>query len=359
MQIFILNTNFETIAVVDSFISLIWTDRYSECGDFELVLSANSEALTYIQINYYIYLKESEHMMIVEETKLDTDVEDGDKVTITGRSLESILDRRVVWGQTVVSGNLQENIKKLITDAIINPKNESRKISNFKFKDATDTRITSLTFEAQYFGDNLYDAIVAICKYYILGFKIVLNDNNEFVFELYVGNNRSYDQNNFAYVVFSPEYDNLLNSNYVCSVKEWKNVTMVAGSGELTSNRTIVGVGTTTGLDRREMYTDASSISQSTDERTLSDSEYAQQLATKGIQDLIKKVPSTAFEGETDTYGMYTYGVHYNIGDTVQIRNEYGMESKMYISEFIFSEDSDGTKSYPTFISLETLDEGD
>ena len=56
---------------------------------------------------------------------------------------------------------------------------------------------------------------------------------------------------------------------------------------------------------------------------------------------------------------MYTYGVHYNIGDTVQIRNEYGMESKMYISEFIFSEDSDGTKAYPTFISLETLDEGD
>ena len=54
--------------------------------------------LDYIKQDYYLQSKESEHVMIVEKIQITSDTEDGNHVTVTGRSLESILDRRIVWG---------------------------------------------------------------------------------------------------------------------------------------------------------------------------------------------------------------------------------------------------------------------
>ena len=45
MQIIVLNTNFENIGVLDTYKSLIWTDRYSSCGDFEIYVTAYSDIL--------------------------------------------------------------------------------------------------------------------------------------------------------------------------------------------------------------------------------------------------------------------------------------------------------------------------
>lgn len=36
MELLVLNTTFESIAVVDTYESLIWTDRYNAYGDFEI-----------------------------------------------------------------------------------------------------------------------------------------------------------------------------------------------------------------------------------------------------------------------------------------------------------------------------------
>ena len=38
MVVYILNANFERIGIIDTFKSLIWTDRAREYGDFELSL---------------------------------------------------------------------------------------------------------------------------------------------------------------------------------------------------------------------------------------------------------------------------------------------------------------------------------
>ena len=38
MEFMVLNTKFELVAVLDTFISAIWTDRYNTAGDFEICL---------------------------------------------------------------------------------------------------------------------------------------------------------------------------------------------------------------------------------------------------------------------------------------------------------------------------------
>ena len=186
MELYIMDTNFVMVGTVDVFESLIWTDRYQECGDVQIVMKVlESDLLTQ---EYYLYSKDSVHTMIIEQRLTKTDSDDGDVLTIKGRSLESILDRRVIWGSKTISGNLQTAIQTLLNECIISPTNADRKISNFKFTASTDTRITSLTIDSTaLYGDNLYDVICTLCSDNDIGFKVILDTSNNFVFSLYKG----------------------------------------------------------------------------------------------------------------------------------------------------------------------------
>lgn len=351
MELLILDKDFNNYETLDIFESLIWTDRYCGYGDFEIYMPANKDVLSVLKKDYYLYLKESEHIMVIEDTEIDTDKEEGSHVKVTGRSLESVLDRRIVWNQTVIKGNLQNGIKKLLDENAISPSDESRKIPNLVFKENSDERITSLEIETQYYGEKLYDAIAGICKSVDIGFKIIL-DGTDMVFSLYIGEDRSYEQDKNPFVVFSPGYDNLLNSNYIESVKTLKTVTLVAGEGE-GSNRKTTTVeadgGAGTGLDRREMFTDAAGISQTVDGEQISDSEYKNQLAQKGKESLAENKMTTSFEGEVDSLATYEYGVDYYLGDIVQVGNEFGSEARSRITEFVRSQNETGIEIYPTF----------
>lgn len=271
MDITVLNTKFVSIAIIDTYESFIWTDRYSECGDFELYIPIAGSIPWYYRQENMLTIDYSEHIMIIETMEIESDIENGDHLKITGRSLESILDRRIIWGQQTFNGNLQDGIKTLVEACFINPTDTKRKVENFIFKESTDPAITELTFEAEYLGDNLLEVIEKLCKDYQIGYKITVDDQKQFVFELYAGADRSYSQLNNPYVVFSPEFDNIINSNYLTSTENYKNVVLVAGSGEGADRKTAtVGSDTATGLDRRELFTDAGDVGQSS-----SDSEYS------------------------------------------------------------------------------------
>ena len=194
MELLVLNTDYESIAVIDTYESFIWTDRYNSYGDFEIVFAMDESFLRYLKEDNYFWLKDSEHTMIIEDIRIDADTEDGNRLIVTGRSLESILERRIIWGQKVFTGNLQTAIQTMLNECIISPSIEDRKISNFRFAESADPKITSLTIDNQYTGDDLYTVIKGLCEENNIGFKIVLTDDNWFEFSLYAGVDRSYDQ---------------------------------------------------------------------------------------------------------------------------------------------------------------------
>lgn len=346
-----MDTNFKMVSVLDVFISFIWTDRYYEYGDFELYTRVSTDILSKIQSEYYLLNKESEHLMIVENIEIETDLEDGHTVKITGRSLESILDRRIVWSSTIISGNIQDCIKKLLNDSIISPSISERKIDNFIFDTSNNSKITNTIIEeTEYNGDNLYEIISGLCSANDIGFKVVLNKSNQFVFSLYVGEDRSYEQTKNPYVTFSPEFDNLINSNYVESIQDYKNVTLVVGEKDDNDVLKTASTGNVSGLSRRELYTEATDINQKQeDDTTLTDEEYKNLLIQRGNEALLEHKISVTFDGEFDATQMYTYNKDFFMGDVVQVANEYGIESKARIIEFIQSQDTNGYSMYPTF----------
>lgn len=229
MEALILNDKLIAIGIIDAFDSFIWVDRYSKCGDFEIYVPANSDVFNILSMDNYLVYDKSEHVMIVEGMALTTDIEDGNKIIVSGRSVESILDRRIVWNKTILSGNFQNGIKKLLEENIIYPQISERKDSRLRFVPSDDPEITSLTIDAQLMGESLYDVIVNLCESQNIGWKITLSDDNYFNFKLYSGVDHSFAQNINNHIIFSPNFDNFLDSNYVRSKKEQKTVVLVAG----------------------------------------------------------------------------------------------------------------------------------
>lgn len=356
MEPYILDSSFNATHIIDTFSSFIWTERYREEGDFELVLPFDSELLNILQLDGYVGIIDSDRLMIVESIELGDDADNGRTITVTGRSLESILRRRVIWGQTSITGGFQAGIKSLLNQNAISPTNEARKLP-IVFKASEDTEITALEVDAQFYGEELYEAIAAQCEEKDLGFRLLPSGEGEFTFELYKGVDRSYQQTANPYVVFSPSFDNIVSSNYLRSNKTLKTVSMVAGGGE-GGARTIVEATADeagSGLSRREMYTDASNISKTTSDSAspIADLEYEKQLKEKGKEELAENVLVTSFEGEVDASRQFVYGKDFFIGDIVQLVNENGIESRSRVTELVRSQDQNGFTVVPTFVGID------
>lgn len=361
MEIFVLDENFRTLYNLDTFESLIWTERYNGCGNFEFYIPVGESILEVIntlqkkmesKVDCYAWLKDSQTSMIIEDIEVTTDVETGNHLIMSGRGLESLLERRIIWEQTNLNGNLQNGIQKLINDAIISPKIADRKISNFVFSASNNNYIKGLSLQAQYTGDNLYDTMLKICDTYQLGFDVSLDSNDKFVFSLTRGEDRSYDQDQNPYVIFSPKYENIINSDYLESAKTLKNVSLVAGEDSGAARRTRI-VGSGIGLARRELFTDARDIQSETADGKLTDAEYNALLDQRGSEDLSEHTYTKVFTGEIEATKTFVYGTDFFKGDIVQIVNEYGMESKVRVSEVVRVQDTNGYSMYPTFEVIE------
>lgn len=351
MELTLLSPNLVKLLVIDLEKSFIWTDRYNKYGDFELFFSTQSSIYQYINKKQYLAFSESDHMMIIETMLIDTNSTTGDIVKVSGRSLESLLYRRIIWGQTDITGTPHAIIKQILMESIINPSDTDRKINNFIFEDSTDSEILNMSsISLQLTGDYVYDVVTTICKAYGLGFKIYLDSLKRFVFKLYIGKDRSQAQNVNPYVIFSPEYDNIVSSEYITSDTNFKNVSLVAGEGE-GSARKMIQCGSASGLERREMFTDARDISSETDNGTLTTAQYNARLLERGNNDLAQNIEEEMFSGQAETTRTYVYNRDFFLGDYTQTSDAYNHAGRSRISEFIFASEENGLKMYPTFES--------
>jgi len=355
MDIHVLSQAFTNTGVIDQFQSIIWTKRYNRIGDFELKLLMSKSLLDVIKVGGFIALDDPSDLMIIDSLEIKTDVNDGNILTVTGASLESVLSYRIIWEQTILSGNLQTEIERLLNENVIDPEDPERKIENLIFEHNSDPLITSLILNEQHTGENILQVIELICESYDIGFKLYINDSGNMVFKLYKGADRSYDQDTNSYVVFSTNFENIMDTRFVITNKNYKNVTLVAGEGEGYDRKTIVvqlDDEMPRGLERREMYTDARDISQTVDGGSLSDSVYYNLLGERGVVSLYQNTTETGFDGELDATQLYIYGRDFFMGDIVQTENEFGITGKSAITEIIRSETQDGTRIYPTFKAL-------
>lgn len=254
----VLDENYNRIAVIDIFTEFAWTVRFNEAGDFEFSLPPQSPYVKYLAVDNYLYIRESDRLMVIDKVLTNDSVKDAGMVTVTGSSLESILNRRIVWEKTTVSGNLQQAVKRLINAAFVSPSIEARRVANFTFKESTDEAITNLTIEsADYFKQNLYDVISDLCQEKKIGYRILPDwSNGGFIFELYAGTNRSYTQSDVPWVIFSPAMENLLEGRFVETREDIKTAALAVASDGSYGIEVLSDELKFTSLQRREIAID-------------------------------------------------------------------------------------------------------
>lgn len=350
MEFYILDSERKLVAVVDHFLSAIWTPRYDDVGDFELQLPPSLEVFKTMKEDYFVTRLDDDMVGVIERIVLVTDEESGNYILVTGRCAKSLLDRRIVWNQTTLSGTVEDCVRQLITENVVSPSDPKRAMSGFVL---SDRKGFTWTMGMQVTGDNLLEVVTKICKTYGYGFSVNLV-NGVFVFDLFKGVDRSLQQEITPHVEFSPDFDNIITLEYSKEKTEFKNVALVAGEGEGTDRKT-ASVGYASGINRRELYVDARDIS--TNNGTIDDVTYTALLSERGSEKLTEHAIKTEFNGQVEPSTNYDYKVDYFLGDIVQITNEYGITITSRITEVIECEDANGYSITPTFeeISVDEL----
>lgn len=351
----------EIIGYFNSFTSLIWTERFNSYGDFELEAPALLFDSAGFRMDQYIEIPTSSRLMIIEKIEIK-----GDTFKVSGRSLESILDRRIIAEERITEAKTGEKpsyiIYKAILDSFGSTSGADRAVnyigiqSTDEDKEYDEEPLKKYTVSR---GENLYDFTTNLLAIGNYGFKILFNPQTlDFrITALYDGEKREN-------VIFSQNSFNLTDPSYKEDSQNLKTAGYVAGDGEGTKRRIVVLSRQTSvrnpetgsiekkfykGIHRREMWIDARDLQK----RTQTNDDYKALLKDRGIEKMSEKNKEYTVDGTIVDTGRYRLGVDYDLGDTVIIRSKY-FSATVKIMEIIQSIDQTGAyKIYPTFTVID------
>lgn len=354
MEVKIIDHNYKCIALIDTFTSLIWTERYNAPGDFELECPLNADAVNWVNNGCFAEIDESDYSMIIEEVNLESDYESGQTMTLKGRTLESILDRRTLVSFSTNGGRLPNILEFMFRRTVLNVLGKSGKlqtIPEFNYIMPTEETIpgvTSVQISGDFGGKTLLEAIQDAFAGTGLGFsmKRYVSENSSGVtamhynFEVVQGADRSIGQNIRPKVIFASEFDNMINSVYNKSNSLYKNAAYIIGDSNENGQRTLLYIpgldwsyGTTYAVNDVVRFEDDELFYKCIREHTASDTNYPKSVSTywslidvddiidsivSGLNLRILKVDANDIPMmEEIEYPAWSSGTRYVIGDVV------------------------------------------
>lgn len=363
MELYILDDQLRRTEVIDQFESLIWTERYSESGDFQLDIHSDSTARSLLQTDTYVAINESYRMMKID-TLEDKDNDDGTStLTVTGKSIENILmDRTAMpaltgtnatpkWNLTGTPASIAQTMFNIICVGLALDPGDSIPFYHYGSLRPQGQIIPSQEIiTASFDPDTLYNSIKTLCDTYNLGFRILRNfDKSELYFDIYTGNDRTTAQTRNDAVIFSRDLGNLSGTSRLSSTAALKNVANVFSPNGSTTVYAEDIDPTIAGFQRHVLTVNATDIDPS-----LTGSDLMLALQQRGVQELAQNRITFAFDGEIPQNSSYKYGFDYNLGDLVEIRDKDGVANYMRVTEQILVSDSQGDRSYPT-LAVDTI----
>lgn len=353
MDLFILDSQLRRIALFDRYESLIWTERFSAYGDFQLVIHSTLEARNNFSPGTKLAINESTRIMQVETVEDKVDAEGRTILTVKGPSLEDVMSDRTAVNMAApntpwVFTDTPANIARAVFDAVCRnnvwyPQDNIPFITAGNIYPADNIPEPADVVSIEIKPGTLYDVIQQLCEIFELGFRLVRNaDNSQLMFNIYAGNDRTTLQSTLPAVIFSPELDNLSDVSYLTSISTSKNAAFVqAPNGSLMVYADNIDP-SIAGFDRRVLYVDASDIDDS------AGAGLDAKLLQRGKNELALNTTLSAFDGEIPKNSQYKYHEHYELGDLVEVRNSDKVTNNMRVVEQIFVSDAQGDRSYPT-----------
>lgn len=353
----------EIIGIVDTAKSIIWHVVYYGAGDFEIYAPCTAATVNMLVVGNYVTRPNDRNVGIIEHIEITFNAHDGRMIVASGRMAKSILDRRVIYrisgtsvSPTILSGNVESAARSVINSNAINCTFDSERNiaalvlgahsgSTAIIRDSSGNASTK-----QVTYDNLLTWTDAFLQEYNIGAYIRINNALKLEYLCFSGIDRSIDNTDGNEpVIFSQAFDSLTSSDYAYTETEYKNMALIGGEGEGTARFCAVLRPTQKGIERRELFIDASSTSKTYEdeqgqEQTLTNAEYRAQLQAIAAQELANRQVIQTFDGEINLQnGVYNYGSDYNLGDMITIQdNDIGLYINTRILEITEVQDDNG-----------------
>lgn len=379
MELLTLGSDFRPKRLVEDYESLIWTERYSTGGDFELISGDVAKTLEFLPLDSSVTLRESTVPMVVEGHKINKPLRGRPRITVTGRSYESVLERRgsvvsmpssaqrVAWAVNAdkSSDAAYKAIRSVIGDvarsnlpALSPAVTPFDAIPQIELPLPTDYSTgLSLPFEIR--AGNLYEVVLELVNANHHGLRAIrpLETSSKYTVDVQIYNGANLtgegptgDPN--LVVAFDARFDQFDDATYLLSKQGSTNVAYVYGvngSREVYKNTFVNPGDAPSGLDRRVLVLDEQG------DATLNSPDV---LTSRGLVELYKRNYIAIFDGETSIQASSLFNKPvaqggYALGDIIKLVGDYGLTRNVRVTEFIRTSDSSGNSAYPAFEVVE------
>lgn len=324
----------ELLTEIDGYESLQFTRDFFAVGEFELHINMYAHGVDVLEKGNIILLdKQINKAGIIQskEIELDSSGKASENYKITGYTLDGLMSRRITVPPVHTSydrrnAGAETVMKHYVRNHFVEPADEKRKMPRLEIAPDHE-RGEQVNYESRF--KNVAEELEVIGNVGNLGWNVYLDVvNRTFVFD--VIESRDLTQENSddnSPVFFSPDFGTIENQSFTDSDNDLRNIGYVGGPGEGTE-RTVVEIGESTGLDRIETFVDARDIGgNGQDEEDLTDEEIKEQLESRGAEKMKDMERLLSFEAQilspaTEEISPFVYERDYNLGDTVDVINK-------------------------------------
>ena len=254
----IIDREFNFLGQIDNYKSFMPTKKWHGIGGFELHLHEDTAHADKLQKENIIFTTERKAYVILHR---EIESKSG-KMVVKGLELKSYLGRWLVFppeGQAYyrVNSDIESIMKEYVTATLVR-----KGIANIVVAE-NQGRGTKTVYQTRY--KNLADELEKLSLVSGLGWDIILDiENNQFIFDVIEGEDRTANQDILPPAIFSIEYDNIAEQKLIESRLGYANTAIVAGQGQGVG-REIVVVGEGEGFDSIETFVDARDLENSAD----------------------------------------------------------------------------------------------
>jgi hypothetical protein len=407
MELLTLDSDFQPIDLVENYESLIWTERYSKAGDFQLTSTSIAKTIAALPTETCVTLRDSTVPMLIEFHKIEKKKGETPKLTVLGRSYEACaLERRASvkepLGATTKSAwvlNAAKEsdaaylaIRTVIGDidryqsdvlvlssvpAAVSPTNDP--IPQIDLTLPADYGVAPWVSTKYYmqndlvsYGGNYYLATsltgnlnqvpTSSPTYWTSttstkAYEIKTGDLYTTVKDLIVANNRGIksvrpDQNGTKIgVEIYNGADRTATVVFDARFDQFDDATYLLGAQGSANVAYVYGY-----LGSQLVLKTVAAEPSGMDRRVLALDETSDQTTnnsdvrrTRGLVELYKNNATALFDGEVAQQVAEGYNRNYFLGDILKLTGEYGLSQNVRVAEFIRSADAQGEKAYPTF----------
>ena len=337
--------------------SIMWIERYKEPGEFTLTAKLSSGLQSFLPLGSIISHAKTYEACIVENHEISETSDLDPIIKITGRSLDSYLENRIVGlnialnSPTAPPTQYELALDKLDTQ-IVQLINDHIDLNNdiYAYCDDISTIEESRIIKRQ----TVSSAVIDLLSLDDFGIRVIRENpysitspfsTNTTLLYIHKGNDHSND------VIFSWNLGELESASYLFSIKSLKNAALVQSTY---FEIVVYDDNTLNPYDIRYMIVDASDLDRSLTELPTETeiTELVNKLITRGFESLSTQKSINISSINVSKSTQYNYREHYDIGDIVSISGNYGIIEQRRVIEYVEIEDENGEVGYPTLSAI-------